>query len=182
MNKDPLKWLAPAGIQVPPSDPEPKLLLASHKPLTDTPMDWRSEMQYALNQLGEPILTAVDAEGYPVPFRVRKDVLHAEGVNLDLPPVMPAEARGRACLTFHSLQVRNSEMYSNENLTFTGTVYCNGGRALFKMEHQLPSMNFKRGLRDMLSLGSQMLRMKKRLEIEAARRGQPVPVIRLSKQ
>lgn len=182
MSKDPLKWLAPQGIQVPPSDPKPKPLPASHKPLTDTPMDWRSDMQYALDQLGKPILTVVDAEGYPVPFRVQGAALHADGVNLDLLPVMPAEARGRACLTFHRLQVRNGEMFSNENLSFTGTVCCNGGRGLFKPEHQLPSMNFKRGLTDMLSMGSQMLRMKRRLEIEAGRRGQPVPVIRLPKQ
>ena len=179
MHNDPLKWLAPEGIQIPQSDPKPKPLPASHKPLTNTPVDWRSDLQYALNQLGEPILTVVDAEGYPVPFRVRASAMQPEDVNLDLLPVMPANARGRACLTFHNLQVRNGEMYSNENLSFTGTVYGNGRRALFKAEHQLPGINFKRGLGDMLSLGGQMLSMKRRLEIEARRRGQPVPVIRL---
>lgn len=182
MHGDPLKWIAPEGTQVPPSDPKPKPLPVAYKPLTNTPMDWRSDMQSALDHLGEPILTVVDAEGYPVPFRVRRAALQAEGVNLELLPVMPAVAQGRACLTFHSLQVRNGEMISNENRSFTGAVYCNGGKALFKAQHQLPGINFKRGLGDMLSLGSQMLSMKRRLEIEARRRGQPVPIIRLPEQ
>jgi hypothetical protein len=182
MDKTPLKWTAPDGIRVPRSDPKPKPLQVSHKPLTDTPTDWRRGVEHAFDQLGKPILTVVGDDGYPVPFRVRGGMLKSENVILDLHPAMPAEAKGRACLMFHSIHVKNGEMISNENLSFTGTVSGNGESAIFKVERQLPSVSFKRGLRDMLSLGMMMLSMKRRLEIEAGRRNQPVPVVRLLKR
>ncbi|MEJ2305353.1 MAG: pyridoxamine 5'-phosphate oxidase family protein [Anaerolineales bacterium] len=179
IDKAPLEWLAPKGIRVRSSDPKPKPLPTAHNPLIATQKDWHRGMAYALDQLGEPVLTVVDAEGYPVPFRVHCGTLDNEGSNLDLFPMMPAEAKGRACLTFHSIQVRKGEMFSNENLSFIGSVSGDGERAKFKVERQLPSVSFKRGFMDMLSLGRLMLKMKKRLEVEAERRGQPVPAVRL---
>jgi hypothetical protein len=179
LDQAPLEWFAPEGLQVPPSDPKPKPLPKSHKPLTVTPTDWRKELGYAFDHLGEPILTVVDEEGYPVPFRVRVRRLGDEGANLDLHPTMPTMAKGRACFTFHSIQIKNGEMVSNENLSFIGSVSGDKERAIFKVERQLPSVSFKLGLKDILSLGMMMLSMKKRLEIEAGRRGQPVPVVRL---
>lgn len=175
MDKTPFKWTAPDGIRIPRSDPKPKPLPISHNPLTTTPKDWRRDMEHAFDQLGNPILTVVDDKGYPVPFRVRGGMLNSENVILDLHPAIPAEAKGRACLMFHSIQVKNGEKIANENLSFTGTVSGDGERTIFKVERQLPSVSFKRGLRDMLSLGMMMLSMKRRLEVEAERRGQPVP-------
>ena len=176
--KTPQQWLAPEGTQAPPSDPQPKRLSTRHKPLVVMSTDWSKEITYALEHLGDPILTVVDAEGYPVPFRARSGSLVSEGLYLDLPSGMPVEAQGRGCLTFHSLQVKNGEMTSNENMSFSGNVSRDGDHALFRVKRQLPGASFKTDLSGMLSMGKFMLSLKKRLEAEAERRGQPVPKVR----
>jgi hypothetical protein len=180
MEKIPQHWRAPEGTQAPTSDPPPKPLHTLHEPLNTPPADWRKDIAYAFDQLGAPILTVVDEDGYRVPFRVRGGSLRAGGVYLDLLSTMPTKAKGRACLTFHTIQVQNGEMFSNENMSFIGDVYGDGNGALFKVERQLPCVSFKRGLKDMLSLVLTMGQLGKRLEVEAARRGQPVPTVRLT--
>lgn len=179
MEVAPQRWRAQDGTQAPPSDPKPKPLLTPHKPLSAPPTDWRKDMTYSFDRLGTPILTVIDEEGYPVPFRVRGGSLQAGNVHLDLLSAMPTKAKGRACLTFHTIQVQNGEMFSNENLSFIGDVSGDRAEALFKVERQLTSVSFKRGLKGMLSLGMIMLSMRTRLQVEAARRGQPVPTVRL---
>lgn len=72
-------------------------------------------------------------------------------------------------------------MIANENYAFIGEVHANGTSASFRVERQLPSASFRRSLKGMISLGRMMMRMRKRLVIEATRRGQPVPVVRLVK-
>ena len=69
-------------------------------------------------------------------------------------------------------------MTSNENMSFSGNVSRDGDHALFKVKHQLPGASFKTDLSGMLSMGKFMLSLKKRLEAEAERRGQPVPKVR----
>jgi hypothetical protein len=179
MEKAPQKWAARPGTQAPPSDPPPKPLSGYHKPLNTPSGDWRKGIAYAFDQLGTPILTVVDEGGYPVPFRVRGGFLGTDSVNLDIPSAMPTAAQGPACLTFHNIQVENGEMVSNENMSFTGVVSSDEDRALFRVKRQLATASFKRGLKDMVSLVLMMRQMGQRLKVEAARRGQPVPVIRL---
>lgn len=175
------EWQAPEGIRVPPSDPSPGPLRTMHTPLDASPNEWHFDLEYAFENLGNPILTVVDEHGYPVPFRAAGGQHKRDGVHLALIPAMPAKANGRACLTFHSLQIKNGEMVSNENYSFIGDVFGNGASALFQIERQLPSASFRRDPKGMISLGGMMMRMRKRLEIEAGRRGQPVPVVRLVK-
>ncbi|UCD99441.1 MAG: hemerythrin [Chloroflexota bacterium] len=174
-------WQAPEGIWVKPSDPPPAPFRNNYTPLEAVPNDWRAGMDYAFENLSVPVLTIVDAEGFPVPYRTAGGHITPDGVHLDLFPSMPAKAKGRACLTFHSIQIENGEMIANENYAFIGEVHANGTSASFRVERQLPSASFRRSLKGMISLGRMMMLMRKRLVIEATRRGQPVPVVRLVK-
>ena len=176
MGKAPKLWRAPEGTQAPPSDPKPEPLSTPHKPWMDTPSDWRKEITYAFDKLGLPVLTVVDEEGYPVPFRVQSGSLQSDGVSLDLSPAMPTDARGRACLTFHTMKVKNGEMVSNDNKSFIGTMSEDG--VLFKVKRQLASAEIKFDLGGMLAFISMIRRLGKRIDVEAGRRGQPVPIIR----
>lgn len=70
-------------------------------------------------------------------------------------------------------------MVFNENMTFLGHVSGEHGSAQFTVEQRLPGINFSLGPGGMLTFMKQMLGFRKRLPVEAARRGQPVPVVRL---
>jgi hypothetical protein len=178
LEKPPQQWVAPAGTSAPLSDPPPEGPVQLHKAVAPPPPDWRTGLADSISRLGTPVLTAVDSDGYPVPFRVLDYSLEAGGARLDLSPAMPAEANGRACLTFHRLQVTNGTMTSNENTAFIGDVATEGRTALFHVERQLPSLNAKlEGLGDMLHTIRVIRASRKRVAIEAARRGQPVPKI-----
>jgi len=179
MTRKAKQWEAAMGMPMPVSDPHPEPLVRAHPPLSAPPADWCTDLDYALENLGKPILTVVDEDGYPVPFRTAGGKSVPRGAHLDLIPATPVKAKGRACLTFHTIQVKNDEMYSNENVSFIGDVDDDEGGVSFQVERQLVCASFKRGLTDMLSTGMLMMRMKDRLKIEAARRGQPVPVVRL---
>ncbi len=70
-------------------------------------------------------------------------------------------------------------MVSNENMTFLGSLSTKGEGALFAVERQLPGVSFKLNPSGLLTLIRVMLGFRKRLAIEAARRDQPVPIVRL---
>jgi hypothetical protein len=179
MEATPQQWYAPEGTQAPPCDPPPGPLPSPHKPLVDPSKDWRKDITYAFDRLGAPIITVVDEDGYPVPFRARGGSMRADSVHLDLPASMPVDARGRACLTFHTLKVQKGEMVSNENMSFVGEVSGDGEDVLFKVERCLPIFSFRRDPAGVVTLISGIVNMRKRLEVEATRRGQTVPKINL---
>ncbi len=180
METPPKIWRAPNGTQAPPSDPKPELLSTPHKPWLDSASDWRKDIAYAFDKLGSPVLTVVDEEGYPVPFRVLGGFLDSDGVKVELSPAMPTDARGRACLTFHTLEVINGEMVSYDNKSFIGTLSEDG--VLFKVKRQLGSHDMTSDLRGTLWFMRSTLRLEKRINVEAARRGQPLPKIRFPGQ
>lgn len=182
MEKIPQQWRSPDGILIPPSDPPPRPLTNIHNPIVPPPIDWRKNLAHALDSLGTPILTVVDEEGYPLPFRVRSCSMQKEGVRLELLPAMPTKAKGRGCLTFHTAQMKNGEMVSNENVSFIGDVSGNKVEAFFKIERQLRSASFKSGPKGWILLGRVLRNGGKRLDVESSRRGQPVPVVRLLMQ
>jgi hypothetical protein len=179
MDVSPKQWRAPDDIQIRPSDPPPEPLTNNHNPIIPSPNGWRKNLEHALDNLGTPILTVVDEEGYPVPFRVRNSSLHREGVDLELLSAMPTKVKGRSCLTFHTIQLKNGEAVSNENLSFIGDVSGDKVKAIFKIERQLTSASFKSGPKGWVLLSRVFRNGGRRLEVEASRRGQPVPVIRL---
>ncbi len=178
MDREPHEWRAPESIQTPPSDPKPDPLSSPHQQLVIPDPDWRENMAYAVGKLGAPVLTVVDDEGFPVPFRTGVGHTDPSGVRLELLPSMPVTASGRACLTFHTLNMRKGTMLSNENMTFIGDVRGDDRSVLFKVERSLPGVDFKASLKGFLTLIRVIQGFKKRLEVEAERRGQPVPKLR----
>jgi hypothetical protein len=178
LEKTPQSWYAPHGTQAPPSDPRPEPLSQPHKPLVKVPKDWRSAITEAFDILGKPILTVVDEEGYPVPFRANGGSLESDGVHLELPSSFPTKAQGRACMTFHTINISSGDMASNNSMVFSGVVSRDGDSALFQVKRRLPDANFRGGISGLISTFQLTSKAGKRLDIEAARRGQPVPVIR----
>jgi hypothetical protein len=64
-------------------------------------------------------------------------------------------------------------------MSFVGEVSGDGENALFKVERCLPIFSFRRDPAGVVSLILSFLSMRKRLEVEATRRGQLVPKINL---
>lgn len=179
MTEPPRSWTAPDGTTAPSSDPAPKARSAEQQPLVRRDRDVQASLEQALGELGPPILTAVDGDGYPVPLRAATGALKEGVVQLELFGRTPKRQNGRACLSFHTLKVKNDEMVSNENRTYLGSVAFGDGPAEFVVERELPAVNFRSGLRGNLALIALMRKMRARLEDEATRRGQSVPEIRV---
>jgi hypothetical protein len=179
LSGEPQQWKAPPGTRAPASDPAPKPLSPPHDPVIVPPHDWRGDVRYALDRFGAPLLTVVNEDGYPVPFRAFDASLQPEGVRLTLPSTRPTAAYGRACLTFHTLGLVNGEMATQENMSFIGDVSQDNQGVLVRVERRLPDTSIKRRVRGLLSFGFTMRRYRKRLETEAARRRQTVPTVRV---
>lgn len=170
----PQTWQAPAETQARPSDPSP-----AGKPFPawkEPPADWRPNASHAAQKLGLPILTTVDTDGYPVPVRVKSSSLTSEGFRLDMPAGVSITPQGRACLTFHS----HPEVFARqENKAFIGQVTpADEGSCLFTVERALADWSLAgsrfSAARSFFSHGRLLV---PRLEAEAERRGQAVPVI-----
>jgi hypothetical protein len=155
-----------------PSDPAPKgANLGAWK---DATPDWRANNRYAVEHLGNPVLTVVDSDGFPVPFRVKHASATPEGFQLDFYGGMPAPAQGLAALTFHT----HPEVFTGqENMVYVGAVSPNGQ---FQVERQLADFSLKgNSLTKMLGFMNSGRVLAPRLKLEAERRGQPVPVVNL---
>jgi hypothetical protein len=64
------------------------------------------------------------------------------------------------------------------NMSFTGVVSRDGDNALFKARRGLPGASVKSGITGLISTYQWMQAAGKRLDAEAARRGQSVPIVR----
>jgi hypothetical protein len=176
LGKEPRDWHAPDGMQAPDSDPPP--VSKGSKSLNSPLTKWRSEAEYAVNSLGKPVLTVVDADGYPVPFRTRHASTAADGFHLELSPQTPAAAQGKASLCFH---LHDEKFSWNENKTFVGEVTGDADTAFFKVDRLLAGQSLKKGSQVKVMLNMLKLRrqLAPRLKPEAQRRGQPVPKSRM---
>lgn len=173
-DRQPQIWNALAGTQAPPSDPPPKG--AGSGNWTKPPEEWRTGAAYAAANLGLPVITVVDADGYPVLMRAKKVSLEDDGFRLTLGTGIPLQPAGQACLNFHS----HPEVFDRqENMAFTGTVSGSGTDAFFKVERRIGdwSLRGNKMLAGFAFLSKGRI-LTPKLKIEAERRGQPIPVIR----
>lgn len=175
LDRAPKKWRAPRTTFVPPSDPPP-----FGAPLPRTPgdeFDTHDRATDALVRFGAPDLTVVGHDRFPYPFPVEAVGLEPDGFVLAVPPHAPAEAVGRACLTFH---VHKANFDGQENAVFTGRCEPVGEHTLFRIEKVLPDFSLPGGRvsRARAFLG-QRRRLAGVLEAECKRRGGTVPRVHL---
>lgn len=170
LGRVPLRWDG-GPTAVPPSDPAPA---GARRPSRiQPPSDWRPFADRAAH-LGTPVLTTV-TDGRPLPLRARDVQRTAAGFRVDLPMGVTAND-GPACLTFHRV---GPGLEWQENVVLVGSVRVDGTTAEVTVE---------RALNDWSLAGSKWQRMRaftgpgrtlrRRVAQEAARRGQPVPVVR----
>lgn len=175
LSRPPQTWQAPRETSIPASDPPPQG--KSPGAWTEGPQDWHPGAAYAIQHLGDPVLTLVDEQGYPLPMRVRHAAQTAEGFHFELPTGYPWKLTGAACLTFHT---HPEQFTGQQNMLFTGRVEQGG---VFIVDKQVADWSMSgsklNAMWDMMKKGRVLT---PRLEQEARRRGQAVPKINLPKE
>lgn len=174
LSRQPERWEAPTDTPIPTSDPAPPGQTPGA--WTQGPADWRPGAVYALRHLGDPVLTVVGEDGFPLPVRVRCITMVKDGFQFIPPEGFPGVPSGKACLTFHTHPERFTAQH---NLVFSGHIDPQGN---FTTHRQLGDWSLN-GTR--LQALATFLRngriLTPRLQAEARRRGQKVPVVRLPK-
>lgn len=131
----------------------------------------------AVEALGNPVLTVVDSDGFPVPMRTAGATLAPDGFELRQCSTSPAAARGQACLTFHAY---DEALSWQSNLVFVGEVRLRGQEAAFRVDRRITSISVKPSqLATILEMMKLWWKFAPRLKAEARRRGQPVPKVNL---
>ena len=163
MNAQPREWRAPVGAVYPTSDPKPsgKMSAAPEWPL----LPWREVADIALERSAPGHLTLCDAEGFPLPLRVRSIERTAEGFTMAVPKAAPWSA-GQATLSFQGREV------------FIGTARPASGVTELRVERAMPifpltspDLTVPRPSRETRAL------LTARMEEELARRGLGIPVV-----
>jgi hypothetical protein len=120
-----------------------------------------------------PVLTTVTPDGWPLPLRLRDAEKTPTGFRLR-PPAGVDIVGGPAMLTFHD----HGEVFdSQENIAVVGTSHVNAdGTVDFEAQRTLNDFIVpKNPIRRTIYMLSAGRRLDKRLDSEAARRGQTVP-------
>lgn len=143
----------------------------------DPPQQWREIAARALDALPFADLTVLDADGYPMCVPVTPGSLVGDEVALWLGSGAPALAEGPACLTVHG---HDEDFTGQENHTLVGSLVGGADGPRLRIERALADWSLP-GNRVQVAIGflAKGRRLAPRLNAEAARRGQPVPRIRL---
>jgi hypothetical protein len=174
--RPPRSWAAPDGLDVPPSDPAP----AGSAPgsWAPPPADWRARASHAIERLGHPVLTTVDADGHPLPLRTRHARAEHDGFVV-VAPVGVEVSAGPCALTFHT---HRPSFDGQENVGLVGTAtvvdHDDDGAAVVRVrvDRALADWGVPRNpLRSALAMTVAARRLRPRLVAEAARRGTPLP-------
>jgi hypothetical protein len=175
LSGEPQTWRADPSQPLPQSDPPP----SGSQPSAwlSPPADWRPIAARALRELPFADLTFVDGDGYPVCLPVTAGELAGDAVPLVLGPGAPELRSGPACLTVHG---HDEQFTTQENHTLIGTLEHGESGPRLRVQRALADWSLA-GNRAQIAIGF----MRKgrlltpRLRGEAARRGQPVPEVRL---
>jgi hypothetical protein len=171
----PQSWHADSSRPLPASDPAPSGRQPA--PWLSPPDDWHGIAAHALGELPFADLTFVDGEGYPVCLPVKAGELAGDEVALTLGPGATELQSGPACLTVHG---HDERFTGQENHTLIGSLVNGDSGPRLRVERALADWSLT-GSRAQIAIG--FLRkgrvLAPRLRDEAARRGQPVPDVRL---
>jgi hypothetical protein len=165
LDSSPTVWTAPDTKVFPESDPAP-----SGPPTAPAtwhqPTDWRPRAREVLERGLTAHLTVGDAEGFPLPFRVRSIEQVDKGFTLDVPKGAPWAATGRASLCFSGRG------------TFVGVLETNSDGALLSVERRLPDLPLMANPAELWEPQPETkASLLARLEKELARRGLPLPTV-----
>jgi hypothetical protein len=175
LSRAPQQWLAPAGTDAPPSDPPPAGRGVGSWSSSRT--DWHARAADVLERLGLPVLTLVDASGWPLPLKVRAARSTAAGFAV-VPPAGIQVRPGPAFLSFHT----HAERFDGqENVGLTGaasvcTLPSGETEVRIRVDRALADFGVPRSrVRNALHLFRAGRRLRPRLQVEAARRQTTVP-------
>jgi hypothetical protein len=176
MTSEPHQWVAPQEATAPPSDPAPP----GKQPAAwlESPDDWRSTAADVISRLDQRSLAWVDPDGLPLSVPVIGLQRTEAGFRLQIGRNCPGTPAGPACLTVHA---HPEEFTGQENHTFLGEISGGSGEDYdFVVNRALAdwSITGNRVVRT-LEFVRKGQRLKPRLASEAARRGQPVPIVNL---
>jgi hypothetical protein len=166
----PRTWTCPSGTSFPRSDlaPSGPRLPSRSAP----PVDWRPYAVRAMG-LGAPVVSMV-AGGLPVTVRARSVVRTGSGFEVLLPAGVTGTP-GPVCLTFH----RSSGTGGQENVVLLGSTTGSGDLLEVEVERALTDWSLAGGpVGRTWSFLRHAKELRKRVRAEAARRDQPVPVVR----
>lgn len=165
MEGSPSVWNAPADVTLPASDAAPT---GSPTKSASPARLWQEVAREAAARAVAGHLSLCDDEGYPLSFRTRGCELVDKGFRLLMPRGLPWRGSGKASLTFSGFQ------------TFVGEAMLEGGTTFFSVERALPQSAGGKNQKHVLQPPADIAREKmQRVETEAKRRGQPVPVVPL---
>ncbi|MFP6816635.1 MAG: hypothetical protein VB949_13350 [Pseudomonadales bacterium] len=153
----PLVWQAAADAEYPQSDRAPQ---SAPTPRADWPVEhWQQRAQGVIRAFPQPILTAADGDGFPLPFPVLGAELAEDGFALTLARHGPWEPVGPACLSFGAMA------------TFLGALD-DGDVTRFRVSRLIGNLPHVFDTPD-----DQLVTMMGRLRAELDRRSQSMPVV-----
>jgi hypothetical protein len=161
----PQVWSAATGTVYPKSDPPPP---GKMQPSAWPVRPWQDVAKDAMESGAASHLSVLDPDGYPLPMRARSSNLVSEGFRLTMPKGTPWKLEGNASLTFAGFR------------TFVGHAVPENGAILLRVERSLPQHPSTLDTKQVLQPSADTLaKARARLEYEAERRGQSLPVIPL---
>jgi hypothetical protein len=165
LDKAPQVWTASPDTRYPSSDPPPS---GEMKPSAWPVRPWQVVAKDAVASGAAAHLSVRDSDGYPLPMRAHSFQLVDAGFRLVMPKGLPWKLEGKASLTFAGFR------------TFVGESVPDSDAILFRAERSLPQHPSTLDTKQVLQPSEDTLaKARARLEYEAQRRGQSLPVIPL---
>jgi hypothetical protein len=177
LDSPPQEWVAPPGTVRPCSDPPPTG--ASPPPWLQPPADWRPVVRDGLGRLTLSDLSCVDADGYPVCVPVAVGGLEDDSLPVQAGSGAAELVPGPACLSLHT----HGEVFAaQENRALVGRLLCEPSGYRFVIERALGNWSAAGNKAQVaMAFAGKGPKLAPRLKAEAARRGQAVPKVRLSR-